>query len=169
MLSDFPQPKKIDSFYKSLSERAEEGVRGSIGDWHYYWKDGYRIDSPAKNFTLKTNLSIMVDGGYIGAEDELKRAFPVLEGANVEFRQLRVSIFGTLYDWAEFKVDIDLNSEAIRGGKEFDFTAGLNWYLNKKTRFMFNYIRAKVEDRETQPAVEEGSADIFQARFQIEF
>jgi phosphate-selective porin OprO/OprP len=62
-----------------------------------------------------------------------------------------------------------LNSGAIRGGKEFDFTAGLNWYLNKKTRFMFNYIRAKVEDRETQPAVEEGSADIFQARFQIEF
>ena len=423
VLADFPQPKKIDSFYKSLSERAEEGVRGSIGDWHYYWKDGYRIDSPEKNFTLKTNLSIMVDGGYIGADDELKRAFPVLEGANVEFRQLRVSIYGTLYDWAEFKVDIDfanvrdikddwiqftkipyighftvghmkepfsleewtsgksrtfmeralpteafapgrnfgirrhtatsgqrmtwaagaflntgsfsdagdakdqiseangwdltaritgiplyeengkkllhlglsyshqfrdsedvgkqlrtrpesrltddrlvdtgelflnsadlidaefaivkgplsfqgefyyifenadelsnpefwgfylfgnyfitgehrnysrqsgtfyslepknhfrpfkgewgaweltsrfsyidLNSEAIRGGKEFDFTAGLNWYLNKKTRFMFNYIRAKIEDRETPPPVDNGHADIFQARFQF--
>ena len=64
---------------------------------------------------------------------------------------------------------IDLNSEAIRGGKEFNFTAGLNWYLNKKTRFMFNYIRAKVKDREIPPAVEDGSADIFQARFQIEF
>jgi len=62
---------------------------------------------------------------------------------------------------------IDLNSRDIRGGKEFDFTAGLNWYLNRKTRFMFNYIRAKVKDRETPPPVDSGHADIFQARFQF--
>ena len=417
--------EKFASVYDEWLGITEEGVRGPVGDWHYYWKDGFRIDSPEKNFTLRTNLSIMVDGGYIGADDELKRAFPDLEGSNVEFRQLRVSIFGTIYDWAEFKVDIDfanvrdikdewirftkipyighftvghmkepfsleewtsgksrtfmeralptqafapgrnfgirrhttaldqrmtwavgaflntgsfsdvgetkdqideangwnltarvtylpfyeengkkllhlglsyshqfrgiedvgeqfrtrpeswltddrlvdtgefitdsadlinaefaivngplsfqgeyfhvfedadalgnpnfwgfylfgsyfitgehrnygrksgaffrlepkhhfrpfkggwgaweltsrfsyidLNSEAIRGGKEFNFTAGLNWYLNKKTRFMFNYIRAKVEDRETPPPVDSGHADIFQARFQIEF
>jgi len=45
--------------------------------------------------------------------------------------------------------------------------AGLNWYLNKKTRFMFNYIHAKVEDRETLPPVDSGQADIFQARLQF--
>ncbi|GAG44338.1 unnamed protein product, partial [marine sediment metagenome] len=45
----------------------EEGFRGPIGEWHYYWYDGLRIDSPEKNLTIKINLSIMADGGYIGA------------------------------------------------------------------------------------------------------
>ena len=34
---------------------------------------------------------------------------------------------------------------------------------------MFNYIRANVEDRETPQPVDDGSADIFQVRFQFEF
>jgi hypothetical protein len=34
---------------------------------------------------------------------------------------------------------------------------------------MFNHIRAKGKDHEIPPAVEDGSADISQARFQIEF
>ena len=34
---------------------------------------------------------------------------------------------------------------------------------------MFNYIRANVEDRETLPPFNDGSADIFQVRFQFDF
>ncbi|MBC8460533.1 MAG: hypothetical protein H8D67_21320 [Deltaproteobacteria bacterium] len=64
---------------------------------------------------------------------------------------------------------IDLNGEAIRGGKEHNITTGLNWYLSKNTRFMFNYIRAKAKDRESPPPIEDGIADIFQVRFQIIF
>jgi phosphate-selective porin len=60
-----------------------------------------------------------------------------------------------------------LNAGSIRGGKELDLSGGLNWHLNEKTRFMFNYILAKVTDRGTPPAVEDGLAHIFQARFQI--
>ena len=113
--ADSRSPEKFASVYDEWMGIAEEGVKGPVGDWHYYWKDGLRIDSPEKNFTLKTNLSIMVDGGYMGADDELKRAFPDLEGPNVAFRQLRVSIFGTLYDWAEFKLSIDFaNSRDIK-------------------------------------------------------
>jgi len=63
---------------------------------------------------------------------------------------------------------IDLNDKAIRGGTERNFTAGLNWYLNRNMRFMFNYIWANVEDR-SDPQVADGRADIVQGRFQIVF
>jgi phosphate-selective porin OprO/OprP len=63
---------------------------------------------------------------------------------------------------------IDLNDEAIRGGRERNFTAGLNWYLNRNIRFMVNYIWANVEDR-ADPRVDDGRADIVQGRFQIVF
>ncbi|MBW1771969.1 MAG: hypothetical protein JRJ82_03650, partial [Deltaproteobacteria bacterium] len=64
---------------------------------------------------------------------------------------------------------INLNDNRIQGGKERNLTLGLNWYLSRKLRFMFNYIRAEVKDRRTTPTVPEGDADIFQMRFQIEF
>ena len=63
---------------------------------------------------------------------------------------------------------IDLNDENIEGGKERNFTAGLNWYFLDKHRLMFNYVRAEVEDR-LSPFVDDGSADILQVRFQISF
>ncbi len=71
---------------------------------------------------------------------------------------------------AAFQVSfIDLNSGAIQGGKEMDFTAGLNWYLNPNMRFLFNYVRAEVSDRQNAPEISDGSADILQARFQVHF
>jgi len=63
---------------------------------------------------------------------------------------------------------LDLNDENIEGGKERNFTAGLNWYFMRKHRLMFNYVRADVEDR-TNPFVDDGSADILQVRFQVSF
>src|SRR3990167_1526176 len=35
---------------------------------------------------------------------------------------------------------LDLNDNDIQGGKETDYTAGLNWYLNQHVELMFNYI-----------------------------
>jgi phosphate-selective porin OprO/OprP len=64
---------------------------------------------------------------------------------------------------------INLNSAKIKGGEEFNFTAGLNWYFSKKTCLMVNYINARVNDRETPPRVDSGRTNIVQTRFQIEF
>jgi phosphate-selective porin OprO/OprP len=105
--TDAPPPAEEDeSVYWEIVQRAEQGVRGPA-HWHYYWKDGLRIDSPDKNFTMKINLSVFVDGGKISADDGLDRAFPELDGSDLDFRRFRISGFGTIYDWAEFKLDVD--------------------------------------------------------------
>lgn len=61
---------------------------------------------------------------------------------------------------------LDLNDKNIKGGEEDDFTIGLNWYLNPNVRFMLNYVYADMENRAGAP---DGSANIYQGRFQIEF
>lgn len=61
---------------------------------------------------------------------------------------------------------LDLNDEAIEGGELSDITFGVNWYLNPNMRVMFNYVYADLEDRAD---VTDDSANVFQARFQIDF
>ena len=58
---------------------------------------------------------------------------------------------------------LDLNDRTIAGGKQDDVTVGVNWHLNPNMRVMFNYIRA-MTDRPDQ-----GDADIFGMRFQVDF
>jgi len=64
---------------------------------------------------------------------------------------------------------IDLNDADIKGGKERNFTLGINWYLKPKIRMMLNYIRADIEDRDNSRVIDNGSANIFQFRYQIRF
>jgi phosphate-selective porin OprO/OprP len=57
--------------------------------------------------------------------------------------------------------EIDLDDTDIKGGNVANITAGVNWYLNPATRFMFNYILANLKDA--------GNVNIFQVRFQVDF
>jgi phosphate-selective porin OprO/OprP len=47
---------------------------------------------------------------------------------------------------------LNLNDKEIQGGKVYDWTVGLNWYLNPNMKVQFNYI---VENRD-QPGVAQG-------------
>jgi len=99
--------EKIDSRWDEWKKKAEIGVQDPLIGWHYYWKDGFRIDSKEKALRLRFNGRMLLDGGYIGADDELKNAFPDLVGGKVELRDLRFTMFGMLYDWMEFKFSVD--------------------------------------------------------------
>jgi phosphate-selective porin OprO/OprP len=56
---------------------------------------------------------------------------------------------------------LDLNDSYITGGKLNDITAGLNWYLNPNTKFMWDYVHA---DKDTV-----GQADMLMMRLQFDF
>lgn len=105
--ADSPPPDMDESEYWKIMRKVEEGIHGPVADWHYYWKEGLRIDSPQRNFTIKINLSVFVDGGKISADNEVDRAFPELDGSDLDLRRFRISGFGTIYDWVEFKLDVD--------------------------------------------------------------
>jgi phosphate-selective porin OprO/OprP len=48
---------------------------------------------------------------------------------------------------------LDLNDKAIQGGQVYDWTVGLNWFLNPNMKVQFNYI---VTHRRGQQDVAEG-------------
>lgn len=69
-------------------------------------------------------------------------------------------------DWGAWQIAarysvLDLDDEAVQGGRMQDATAGLNWYLFPNIRLMANYIYSDVEDA--------GHANIYQMRAQIDF
>ncbi len=65
---------------------------------------------------------------------------------------------------------LDLNDNDIRGGKETNWTLGLNWYLNPNLRWTLNYILAKIKDRDSGGiTINEADTNILMTRFQIYF
>ena len=60
---------------------------------------------------------------------------------------------------------LDLNDADIRGGTFNNTTFGLNWYLNKFTKFQFNYIHAFLDS----PVNGDSDADLFAIRAQVDF
>ncbi len=97
----------FSSGHQELKESAERGGTTPMGYWHAYWKDGFRLDSREKKLGMKFNLSVMGDAGYIGVDEDMDNAFPDLEGPDLLFRQLMVTVAGHLYNFMEFKLQVD--------------------------------------------------------------
>jgi phosphate-selective porin OprO/OprP len=98
---------RVDSKLKTLSEKAEKGVTGPLTKYHIYWKEGLHLESPQKNLRFKIGGKFIIDGGNIDADDELQRAFPDLDGSEIDFRNLSVDIFATIYKSLDVRLEID--------------------------------------------------------------
>ncbi len=59
---------------------------------------------------------------------------------------------------------IDLDSDGIAGGRQHNWTLGVNWYLAQNFKFQANYVKADAE-RGTASA----SPDVFELRAQMHF
>jgi phosphate-selective porin OprO/OprP len=121
--------------------------RGDPAFWGFYVQGSYFLTGEHRNYKKPEGVFSRV---------RPKHNFRPLKGG-----------WGALELAARFSY-IDLNDKDIRGGRERNFTAGLNWYLTRNYRFMFNYIRATVKDRAV-PQIDNGRANIFQARFQVAY
>ena len=62
---------------------------------------------------------------------------------------------------------LDLDDDRIDGGKLWDYTLGLNWYVNNNVRLMWNYVRSRF-DVGPGPETRE-SADALTMRIQFDF
>jgi phosphate-selective porin OprO/OprP len=66
---------------------------------------------------------------------------------------------GNLYDYPS---DGEVSEDGLLEGQVSNFTIGLNWYLNRNTRVMFNYVISDVDGLEE-------TIDALMVRFQIDF
>jgi len=78
--------------------------------------------------------------------------------------------YGALELVARYSV-IDLNDGPVTGGREENFTLGLNWYLNRYMRIMANYIWVDNDENADADGDLSGDNDprIFQTRVQMDF
>ncbi len=80
---------------------------GLIGNWHFYQKDGFRIDHSDGRLKMKFNANLWVDAGNIGANDVLETAFPNLTGDTAQFSRARVTMRGWAFDAGDFKLQLE--------------------------------------------------------------
>jgi len=119
---------------------------------------------------------LMFWGGYLSASGFLTgehRAYDRTKGIFIgdkpkqNFRPLR-------NQWGAWEVATrfsyaDLNDGFINGGKEVNWSTGLNWYYGPHVRILLSYIHARIRDRDTPPELHTGQTDIFQIRCQFRF
>jgi phosphate-selective porin OprO and OprP len=68
------------------------------------------------------------------------------------------------------KIDLNDRSAGILGGKEIDYTYGINWYPNTCIKIMLNYVYADLDNRDNvTPNINDGRANIIESRFQVAF
>jgi phosphate-selective porin OprO/OprP len=142
-------PASFQAEYTRSFVNGDDGMRNTTF-WGTYAQLSYFLTGEHRNYKLGS-----------GSFDRVK--------PNANFNPLKG-------DWGAFQVGVrysyvDLNDELVRGGKMWDITAGVNWYLFPNTRVSLNYVHSELDNRLISPDPDnlDGNADIVQARFQLDF
>lgn len=110
--------------------------------------------------------SLNFDGYYVQATYVLTGERRLYRSSTATFTGVEPeSKFGAL-ELALRYSSADLTNEDITGGIEDNISLGINWYLSRKTRFMFNYIAADATPN--RDGIDE-KPDIFVLRWQTFF
>lgn len=138
------------------------------------------VHSFVKQEGARTDLGF--DGGYAALSWFLTGESRAYEGRTGVFTRMAPKRNFTLkggtgaFELAARWSFIDLDSkpdllvlDGVRGGRETNYTIGVNWYANPYLRLMFNYIHADVENLTNTGLDEGGKADIFAMRLHQEW
>jgi len=142
-------PFHIASEWAGLT--ADEGGPGGRDAYFYggYVEAGWFITSESKPLKLSK-----------GAWDRPKVKNPVQEGG-----------VGAWQLAAKFD-RIDLTGDGVYGGEQDTYIIGVNWYLNRHTRFMANYSRSNIEKAfavSANGADGKNAVDALGLRFQVDW
>lgn len=143
-----------------MDESRSFGVEGmwKLGGWAV---EGEWLSSRGKR-TAKPDLDF--SGGYVAASYMLngRRRFNFRKGEwmSSEINEGGAWEIATRVSW------IDLQDGDVSGGKQVNYTLGVNYYFNRLNRLMFNWIEARAEPN-SRGADE--SPSIIQIRVQLGF
>ncbi|WP_439609671.1 OprO/OprP family phosphate-selective porin [Hydrogenophaga sp.] len=146
-------------------------LAGTLGSFHFQGEYfDFNVERlPGNGPGLDFN-GYYVQGGYIFTGE--KRSYSTSSGSYggvVPSRPFdwRTGGWGTWEIAARYSM-VDLNDKDVLGGRQENLTLGLNWYVNRNIRFMFNYINGRVDKRNSGGDV--GAAyQAISARAQIAF
>jgi phosphate-selective porin OprO/OprP len=117
-------------------------------------------------------------GAYAQVSYFLTGEHRVYEPGNGRFGRVKpnASLNPAKGDWGAWEIAarysyLDLDDSNVRGGKLWDASAGINWYLFPNARIMLNYVHADLSGRRTSAPTFNigGTGNIVQTRFQVDF
>lgn len=106
------------------------------------------------------------DGGYVQASWLVTGETRLYSRTSGSFRGVKPKRRFGAVELALRYSSLDLVDQGVLGGKGDDLTVGLNWYLGRNVRLLFNYVHVDSEQRRTG---DDDDPEIVQARFMVFF
>jgi phosphate-selective porin OprO/OprP len=142
----------------------------------YFW---YNVDRDA----LPGLSSVKFDGGYAQASYVLTGETHTYNAGNAAYNGIAPANPFSLEagGWGAWEIagrisTVNLNDQlatanGVAGGRQTVYTAGLNWYVNRNIRFMFNYLHGDIAKQVSATNFGDagGKFDAFAMRTQVAF